>query len=352
MNLKFKSAAIVGIAASLPVQVFAQSTPAEFAEMSLMELYDLSLADDLPAEAPKWHLSYQFKFVEFDGYLDGDSTLSLDDVLWSGPQETRTDQNFPIVPTIIDQQAHLLGLGYQYSDELMLHLSMSFIRQWTDHISIFPDYDTFTIETKGIGDTVLSARYQFLNSDRHNWFVSFGVSLPTGSIDEVGDTPRSPGDQQLPYTMQLGSGTFDFPVELIYQSGGAHDFALAFSAMLRSGSNDRHYRLGNNYRVSARYTFASMQRARLFLGAEFQYVQAIRGRDDDLLVDGPFPFPASITNPNLYGGRKLQMRAGVTVQLDERYKMTVEYGRPLYQNLNGPQPEETWRSGVQISAAF
>jgi hypothetical protein len=40
------------------------------------------------------------------------------------------------------------------------------------------------------------------------------MRLPTGSIDEVGDTPRNGSGtlERLPYTMQLGSGTYDFAV--------------------------------------------------------------------------------------------------------------------------------------------
>lgn len=329
----------------------AQSTPAEFAEMSLQELFDLDLETEQQT-APKWNLSYQYKFAEFDGYLDGDKSLSLDEVLWSGPSEVRTDKNFPIVPTVIRQRAHLFRIGYQYSDDIGFYLSAPYIKQDTDHISIIQNYDHFIIETDGVGDTVVSVNYKFVDTPIHRWWVNLGVSLPTGSIDEIGDTPREPGDQQLPYTMQLGSGTYDIPIEFNYQHLDEHDFSLAFSAMLRTGTNDRNYRLGNNYRLSAKYSFPINHQLRWFLGSEFQYSSKISGRDDTLTVDAPIPYPAGITNPALYGGRKLSARAGFTWRVGGNFSITAEFGKPLYQHLNGPQPKETWRSAIQTSMSF
>lgn len=331
--------------------IFAQSTPAEFAEMSLQELFDLDIESEQQT-SPKWNLSYQYKFAEFDGYLDGDKSLSLDEVLWSGPEETRTNKNFPVVPTVIRQRAHLFRVGYQYSNNVAFYLSAPYIKQDTDHISIVENYDQFIIETDGVGDTVLSINYKFVDTEQHKWWVNLGVSLPTGSIDELGDTPRAHGDQQLPYTMQLGSGTFDIPVEFNYQHIGYHDFSLSISAMLRTGTNDRQYRLGNNYRLSAKYSFEVNSDFKWFVGSDFQYSSDISGQDDSLLVDGAVPYPAGITNPALYGGRKISMRTGLTWRIDNQFSLTTEIGKPLYQNLNGPQPKETWRSAIQMSASF
>ena len=47
--------------------------------------------------------------------------------------------------------------------------------------------------------------------------VNLGFSLPTGSIDEKGRTPKDANvDTQLPYTMQLGSGTYDIKPSIVY----------------------------------------------------------------------------------------------------------------------------------------
>ena len=335
-------------------QAFAQSTPSEFAEMSLQELFDLDVseANQEQADSPAWSINYQYKSIEFDGYKDGDSSLNIDEVLWSGPEEIRTNKNFPIVPTVIRQNVHLLSIGYQISPDFGLYLSAPYIEQETDHISIVSNYHEFVIETSGIGDTLLSARYQFVDTEKHNWWFSFGLSLPTGSINQTGDTPREQGHQQLPYTMQLGSGTYDIPLEISYQHIGQHDISVKMASVLRTGTNDRNYRLGNNYRISGKYSLELDHQFAFSLAAEIQYSESIRGEDISLLVDSPSPYPASITNPNLYGGRKLLLKAGLNWKFSPEMQLGIELGKPVYQNLNGPQPGETWRSAVQMSMAF
>jgi hypothetical protein len=330
---------------------YGQSTPSEFAELSLDQLFELSI-DGSQVEQQSlspWSFAYNFKRVEFDGYLDGDASLSRDEVWWQGLQEIRTNKNFPIVPTFISQQAHVISIGYQFGPKWRAHLSVPYLSQSTDHISIVENYGDFTINTSGLGDVVLSASHQLVNSAENIWWFTAGVSLPTGSIDEQGDTPRAAGDQHLPYTMQLGSGTYDFPLQFSYQSLGAHDFSLNMSAVIRVGKNDRNYRLGNSYALAGRYNFTLSPAMQPFIGLEVLHSQAIHGRDVALLVDSPFVYPASITDPQLYGGDKLNGKLGFTWQFAAHFMLTVELAKPLYQNLNGPQPKENYRSALNIS---
>ena len=85
-----------------------------------------------------------------------------------------------------------------------VRVQIPFVMQSTDHISIVPGYDAFNISSEGIGDVTVVADTTLSQSLNSLWKAGAGVSIPTGSIDEEGDTPRAPGKQQLPYTMQLG----------------------------------------------------------------------------------------------------------------------------------------------------
>ncbi len=74
--------------------------------------------------------------------------------------------------------------------------------------------------SSGIGDIALSASTPLWHRDRHAIVANLGVSLPLGSIDEIGPTPRdAENDTQLPYTMQIGSGTIDLLPGIIYSGG-------------------------------------------------------------------------------------------------------------------------------------
>jgi hypothetical protein len=331
----------------------AQNTPSEFAEMSMQQLFNQSIYDgklynDLTSP---WSLTYQFKSVEFEGYLDGTKKLSFDDVLWNGPSEPRTTKNFPVLPTVITQKAQIFSLGYQFSDHWHGRISVPYIQQSTDHLSIVSNYEFFTLKSNGVGDTSILANYKWFASDDNQgfWRFSFGLSLPTGSIDITGDTPREPGKQQLPYTMQLGSGTYDLPLEFSYQNGGVYDFNVDVSVNIRTGTNDRNYRLGNNYSLNGGYRIELSPTIKTFANLNFKYSQPIHGQDDSLLVNSLFPYPAGITNPDLYGGKKINVRLGLLWKLSQDLLFSIEVGKPVYQNLNGPQPKEKWQSAISIS---
>lgn len=343
--------AVTCLCVMTPNSSCAQNTPAEFANLSLEQLFELSIDETHEGQhsLSPWSFVYNFKTVEFDGYLDGNASLSRDEVWWQGPQEVRTNKNFPIVPTVISQQAHIISIGYQFDPRWRAHLFVPYLSQSTEHISNIENYMDFTIDTSGLGDVVLSTSYQLVNSAENIWWFTAGFSLPTGSIDEQGDTPRTAGDQHLPYTMQLGSGTYDFPLQFSYQSLGAHDFSLNMSAVIRVGKNDRNYRLGNSYSLAGRYNFTLSPTLQPFIGLELMHSQAIHGRDVALLVDLPFVYPASITDPKLYGGDKLNGKLGFTWQFTRHFMLSVEVAKPLYQDLNGPQPKENYRSALNIS---
>jgi hypothetical protein len=335
---------------------FAQSTPSEMAEMSLQELFFEDIYE-VGATSP-WTLAAQFKVVEFKGYLDGTQPVGNDEVLWDGPMgvEPRTAQNFPVVPTVITQKATVFSLGYKLSSQWQGSISVPYINQETDHISSVPGYSNFKIETRGIGDVTAVGLYSWYSSNEGVWGFSFGVSLPTGSIDEEGDTPRPTEDDKepLPYTMQLGSGTYDFPFAINYQYGGLHDISVGLSARIRTGTNDRDYRLGNNYGLNGRYQFDLSPRLQPFIGLDFEYSEKIHGQDDSLIILGlpVSPYPASITNPKLFGGKKIHLKLGLLCRLAKDHRLTVQIGAPLYKKLNGPQPKENWQATIYISSVL
>lgn len=342
-----------------PVAI-SQTTPSEFAEMTLQDLFSESLTESTEesgGDTSAFRWSLQYRFAEYDGYRDGTSDLTLDEVLFVPGEEERTEKNFPVVPTVIKQRVTILNGEYQWRPDWLLSVALPYIYQETDHISIVPVYEEFSIKSNGIGDVTLGARYQFAkkgaaSNKNHNtdaWFFGFGISLPTGSIDEQGDTPRAAGDQQLPYTMQLGSGTYDFPLELSYQWSGEYEYFLSASATLRSGKTDRDYRLGNRYMLAVKIQTDLSQNLKAIVGLDLVYIDKIHGRDEELLVPQAIPYPAGITNPNLYGGRKAVAKVGLKWRFAESYQITAEFGKPLYQDLNGPQPKEQWRTGFILS---
>ena len=85
----------------------------------------------------------------------------------------------------------------------------------------------------------------------HQLYFSGGISFPTGSIDETGDTPRGK-NTPVPYTMQIGSGTYDLQPGILYTGhDGDLTWGAEFSTKFRVGRNKKNYSLGDRGAVSA-----------------------------------------------------------------------------------------------------
>lgn len=358
MRIKRQIACVTGIMGLLISSSIHGSTPSEMADMSLQELLNIQVEERITPttgsqtyQAGPWRAGIAYSRMELDGYLDGSDEVSNSAVLFSGVPGTRTDKNFPVLPTVITQEAVILTMRYELDSRQTIDLGIPYILQSTEHLSVVPGYDNFTIKSEGLGDISLSYSSTIKEWKSKQLRGTVGISVPTGSIDQKGDTPRAAGDQQLPYTMQLGSGTWDLSAGLNYQQQqNTLAWGTQLHGKLRGGKNDRDYRLGNRASLSAWAKSYHHAWIRPSVKLRYQYWDIIHGEDTEITVPGPFPYPAGITNPKFYGGRKVSASLGVSIGGGNSplkgNSVDLEIGKPIYQNLNGVQPKEVLRFNI------
>ncbi len=339
------------------LQSLGQSVPADLLDLSVDDLLSTNIVASEGTEirpVRPWTISYAFHHSHFKDYLDGTTKVPVEDVLFRPGEEPRTDKNFPVVPTRIDQDTHAFSVRYDVSFDYSITASAKYIKQSTDHVSIVPGYSAFNISSSGIGDTTVMGNYRFAKSISGHWQAGLGLSLPTGSIDEKGDTPRAPGDQQLPYTMQLGSGTYDVPAYIAYRANGyTFEWGAGLSGKLRLGENDRDYRLGNRFGAVTWLRFTTFKFVLPSLKLNYRYWGEIKGEDKSLKVPGSFPYPAPVVDPSLFGGEMVSLSLGARIPVlsPHRY-IDLEFSKPVYQSLNGPQSSEEHRFAIAFSLEF
>ena len=327
-------------------RVQGQTTPVDLTELGLEEILTMSIVPQsalIESERHGFRLGYQYVRVNFEQYLSGRDKVSRQQVL----------ANFPVVPADITQQAHIVTVGYEFNDRFSVNLNLPQVHQSTYHISRVPGYGEFTIDSSGLGDISLSAAYIAWRDDTRILAVDGGFSLPTGSIDELGNTPRTPGLDQLPYTMQLGSGTVDFQPGVTFAgAAGNIEYGARLQGTVRMGRNDRDYSLSHRAVLKSWVTYTGWKYFHPSFKVSGQVWDRIHGQDSELLLPpgAPVTFPAPVTNPRLFGGEKIALMIGGRIPFSEGYlkgqSIEVEAGLPVYQRLNGPQPGETWRLAV------
>jgi len=297
--------------------------------------------------------------MHMDGLRDGTSSVSASSLLG-----VPADGVYMAAPESMDMTMLGLSAGYSFTDDLFAGLMFMWMDKRMDMkfntaMKGLTGQPGYTMKSAGMGDTMLMAKVRLFADDplipRRQASLLVGLSLPTGSIDEKNDSHPVAGRRAelLPYGMQLGSGTFDPTLGLLYQgSSSPWWWGGNLTGTWRLYDNARDYRLGDRYALDGYLMrqFRPDALVQVQLNAEH--------RDDidgvmDAYASGDSGRANTVPHPNApmtplwetdhYGGTKVYATAGVQWQPRQLHILDLSFQVPVYQDLNGPQLEDDWR---------
>ncbi|NND54821.1 MAG: transporter, partial [Gammaproteobacteria bacterium] len=138
------------------------------------------------------------------------------------------------------------------------------------------------------------------------------------------------------YSMQLGSGTWDIKPGVTY-NGRRDDltWGAQYVGTIRTGDNSKGYTLGNRQDLTAWLAYSPRPAVSFSGRFAYQDIDSIDGADPLIMA------PVQTADPNNYGGKTVIGYIGVNFagQEDWRrgHRLALEYGKPVSQDLNGPQ---------------
>ncbi|MEL6715865.1 MAG: transporter, partial [Planctomycetota bacterium] len=140
----------------------------------------------------------------------------------------------------------------------------------------------------------------------------------------------------------LGSGTWDLRPGMT-ATRWFKDWSVGGQAIatLRLGRNSRDYSLGDRIDVTAWAAYRATERLSFSARLAFGRIGNVDGADDSL---NPAVVPTA--DPSLRAGSRLDALLGVNAALGGRNRLAVEFGRPVLQDLDGPQLETDWLATV------
>ncbi|MDG1889935.1 MAG: hypothetical protein P8L18_01385 [Verrucomicrobiota bacterium] len=350
MGKKYLTAAVIALLTHISVstRLQGQSPPADLALLGIADILAMQIiphedGQGIKIPAKRFSFSYDYVQATFEGYKDGTRNVSMAEMATL----------FPVLPVEITQSAHLIGIGYQINQRLFLDLQLSYVNQETYHISRVPGFDEFTIRSRGVGDTSVGVNYLLWNNENESLYIGGAVSIPTGDINKTGRTPRdATRDTLLPYTMQIGSGTFDFKPSIAYvKTMGKFEWTNHLRGTIRMHKNYHDYSLSHRATLKSSLMYKWLPYLYPSLKLMGHYSDNIHGQDDDLLPRPGF-YPAPVTKPSLFGGRKVDLMLGLHIPIKEQHGIDIEAGLPIYQSLKGPQPGEEWRIAASYGVRF
>lgn len=353
MNKIVGSFALCLLSLSISVKLLADTRPDAHAPISVM--------GDHKHEKGEFMFSYRFMHMNMGENMDGNDEVSVSDIL-------ATDgDNYLVSPVDMEMDMHMFGLMYAPTDRLTLMAMINMVDVTMDHqlrdmiVMMNPAIDSnlFTTEADGFGDTQLGGIYELSNQDGASWLLNMGLSVPTGSFDEkdIIPTVSTTEDSQLPFPMQIGSGTFDFIPGVTYSKINEDtSWGAQVKATIRLDENDNGYTKGNRFEAQAWHAWLLNHHVSL----STRLSVADWGDYDGLDADQALPLFNTLmgantvptVNPDLRGGSQADFAVGINTSWGESgHRVAAELAYPVWHDLDGPQlaTDLSFTLGYQIA---
>ena len=286
----------------------------------------------------EWMLSYRFMAMDMRGLQSGTTVLETANVL----------KDFMTVPTQMDMKMHMLSAMFAPHNKITIMAMTNYQQRHMemegahDHTTSHHDHPVSKHEmsSAGIGDVKLESLLTLWKTDHFNFIGNIGVSLPTGSIEQIGM-----GENILPYPMQLGSGSFEGrPGVTLFGNHGYWSYGSQLRGTFPLHTNSSEYRHGNTVNATA---WSALQISdwlsfggRLLLSHSGQ----ITGSHPNLNTN-----MSPSHRPDFRGGTQLHVAISSNLMVPNGkplagQRIAVEFTMPVYQNHTGTQLKKEWGS--------
>ncbi|MDB2462591.1 transporter [Algibacter sp.] len=259
--------------------------------------------------------------------------------------------NYMVAPLDMTMNMHMLGAMYAPSDKITLMVMANYLENDMD--LQMRNGNQFTTNTSGLGDVSLNALYSIFNKNRKSLHAQLGVTIPTGSIEEKNVIPISMGNQvQLPYPMQLGTGSFGANLGLTYL-GQCNVFSWGhqLTGMINFNDNDQDYKFGNRYKLNNWIAGKIRDNLSVSLRVEGLIIDEIDG--ESALLNPLLVTTADTVNS---GGTYINYAYGLNYLITngslKGLRFATEIAAPLYQDLNGIQLKQNYNLTFGLQYAF
>jgi hypothetical protein len=290
----------------------------------------------------QWMLSYRYTMTQMEGNQSGTRAI----------QNELVFNDYLLAPSSMRMHMHMLMGMYGISSRITLMTMFSYMQQ-SMRMEMFPTGSSHqhgvdihggqhSQVSSGLGDTRLYVLWGLPKYRNHQFMLSLGFNLPTGSITQKGDMDDLIyADRHLPYSMQLGSGSVDFLPGLTYlYQLGKWSSSLQLSSTLRYFTNKLGYHRGHEGCFNSWLSYRWLPSFSSSLRIETTASSAIVAQDRSLYTQLE---PAA--NPHNYGGYVASLYGGTlfhpSLSCLKQHRVGIEFGLPIYQYLKGiQQPQQ------------
>jgi len=319
-------------------------------------------------ETHEFRFKIQPSFMRMQGVQQGTSNVSSNSLLGMPMIGGIPTGKFMAVQRNMNMSMLNFAMGYSFSDDFFAGIMPMYQDKRMDMtfnatMRTTTAQSGYTMQSSGLADTMLMSKYRIYTDDplipTSEASLFMGVSLPTGSIDKRNHShPLAIRQSELlPYGMQLGSGTFDPMLGLLYQGssapwwwGGNGTYTNRFY------NNHRGYRLGDIAKIDTYLMHQTNYNFLWQIQANLEWKGRIHGRADEVIngqsghaIHGntSSPLMTPLWDSNNYGGFKASTTLGLQWQPTHLHIIDLSIKLPVYQRFNGIQLKDKF--GIMLT---
>tara|TARA_B110000908_G_C10204701_1_gene427115 strand:- start:8 stop:1021 length:1014 start_codon:yes stop_codon:yes gene_type:complete len=328
------------VAAALPLACISTSSAAPRADAHA----PIGVMGDHTHSAGEWMVSYRHMQMQMNDLFQGSSKVGAN----------LADSGYMMTPREMTMNMDMLGIMYAPTDQLTLMLMTSYIENEMS-MNNAAGVEAMTMKSDGMGDTSLTALYQFHKTVDARAHIGLGFSLPTGATDKKVTSAPMPAaiGRDLPYPMQLGSGTVDFIPSVSYSHYIDRNWSWGaqLKTRLHTGENDEGYSLGDSLNFTTWAARNVNQNFSVNARINTKVWSGINGTQTNGLHTLN-PMLSSPADPTSSGGTSLDAFMGVNYVFDCGVRAGLEAGKTLWQDLDGTQLGTDWSLNVGFQFAW
>ena len=294
--------------------------------------------------------SYRYMRMEMSGLADASHDISRDNAVSS-----TGSYKFMNAPIKMHTNMQMFGAMYGINNNLTGMIMIPYLNKKMQVRQRAGDLKRFTVASRGFGDVKLTGLVSLNKTLNSSWLLNFGLSLPTGEINVKDIMVMMNGTHShstLGYGMQLGSGTYDPILKILYNKKW-DKFSLGWQAsgVWRFYQNKYDYHLGDEYEGTFFSAFVINDLISLsgrIKGSWKRKISGAHAHHTNMLMSPAFSKDQGHRKINLLGGVNFIIPKGSL----KGHRLAIEYSNPIYQYYDGLQMKSDWNVTLGWQYAF
>jgi hypothetical protein len=283
--------------------------------------------------------SFQSGFMNMQGMRESTNPLS----------ESELNNRYMMYGKEMNMSMHMLMAMYGVTDRFNLMIMGHYMScNMTMNHNMGSMQHEMSSHINGFGDTRISGLYELVSLENSSVIAQFGISLPTGSIENKSNMSNNP-HAKLGYAMQFGSGTLDYFSSLSFtKSLPTYSFGVQGFGLLRNRVNSQGYTLGNQMNVNAWFGKMFFEGFVSGLSLNTQSFGSVSGLDQEMNQMTPSG------NPQNTGFKRAaaSIYIGYSPSFCKKVSLNGDLGMPIYENVEGAQMSFKYTANIGIKVSI